>query len=81
MDVKNKVLRKYLHQQVTIKLSENETFTGCLIAQEKEHNGYFIIYEEDDSERVKYFKSSQVVEILATKNNKYKKVYKVNEKK
>ena len=80
MDIKNKILRRYLHQQVTVMLSEGETFTGCLVAHEKERTGYFIIYEEDDSERIKYFKSSQVVEVWAAKNNKYKKVYKVKEK-
>lgn len=81
MDIKNKILRRYLHQQVTVMLSEGETFTGCLVANEKERTGYFIIYEEDDSDRTHYFKSNQVVEIWITKNRKYKNVYKVGEKK
>lgn len=69
-----------MHKCVSITLNNNETYTGILVPNKIEKNGFFILYEKDDNERVRYFKERQLVEMWIFENKKMKLVYRTKEK-
>lgn len=78
---RKKVLERYIHYLVTIKTLENEAYTGVLIPRDGEKYAYYILREDEDGIRTKYFQYQQLIEMWVQIKNEWKLVYKRNKTK